>query len=41
MKWLYEELDNQVYPDGVQIELSSGYHHVSLNNFLGAFASRS
>lgn len=33
-KWIYAELDNQVYPDGVQIELASGYHHVSLNNFL-------
>lgn len=32
--WIYAELDNQVYPDGVQIELASGYHHVSLNNFL-------
>ena len=37
MKSLYAELDNQVYPDGVQIELASGYHHVSLLNFLGAF----
>lgn len=33
-KWIYAELDNQVYPDGVQIELASGYHHVSLVNFL-------
>lgn len=32
--WIYAELDNQVYPDGVQVELASGYHHVSLNNFL-------
>lgn len=31
---LYEELDNQVYPDGAQIELSSGYHQVSLRNFV-------
>ena len=31
----YEELDNQVYPDGSQIELTTGYHQVSLNNFLG------
>lgn len=37
MQWLYSELNNQVYPDGVQVELSSGYHHVSLNNFLGAY----
>jgi hypothetical protein len=36
-KWIYEEMNNQVYPDGVQIELSSGYHHVSLNNFLGVY----
>jgi hypothetical protein len=35
--WIYHELDNQVYPDGVQIELSSGYHHVSQSNFLGVF----
>lgn len=37
MQWLYAELDNQVYPDGVQVELSSGYHHVSLYNFLAAY----
>lgn len=36
-KWIYAELDNQVYPDGVQIELASGYHHVSLNNFLQVY----
>jgi len=36
-KWIYDEMNNQVYPDGVQIELSSGYHHVSLNNFLGVY----
>jgi len=30
---LTEELDGQVYPDGVQIELSSGYHEVALRNF--------
>ncbi len=35
--WTYAELDNQVYPDGIQFELASGYHHVSLNNFLGVF----
>ncbi len=34
---LYRELDAQVYPDGAQIELSSGYHQVSLRNFVGAF----
>jgi hypothetical protein len=32
---LYAELDKQVYPDGAQIELSTGYHQVSLQNFLG------
>jgi heparinase II/III-like protein len=31
----YDELENQVYPDGSQIELTTGYHQVSLNNFLG------
>lgn len=36
-KWIYAELDNQVYPDGVQIELASGYHHVSLMNFLQVY----
>jgi hypothetical protein len=36
-KWIYAELDKQVYPDGVQIELASGYHHVSLNNFLQVY----
>ena len=35
--WTYAELNNQVYPDGIQIELASGYHHVSLSNFLGVF----
>ena len=30
---MYAELDKQVYPDGAQIELSTGYHQVSLNNF--------
>ena len=34
LKRQYEELDNQVYPDGSQIELTTGYHQVSLNNFL-------
>lgn len=33
MNRLYRELDNQVYPDGAQIELSSEYHMVSLENF--------
>jgi len=35
MERMYAELDNQVYPDGAQIELTTGYHQVSLNNFLG------
>lgn len=35
LKRQYAELDNQVYPDGSQIELTTGYHQVSLNNFLG------
>lgn len=36
-RWIYAELDNQVHPDGVQIELASGYHHVTLNNFLQVY----
>ncbi len=36
-QWIYAEMNNQVYPDGVQVELSSGYHHVSLNNFLAVY----
>lgn len=36
MERLYRELDAQVYPDGAQIELSSGYHQVSLRNFVWA-----
>ena len=38
MQSLYGELDAQVYPDGAQIELSSGYHQVSLRNFVMALA---
>lgn len=34
---VYEELDRQVYPDGAQIELSTGYHHVSLGNLSAAW----
>lgn len=30
----YAELDRQVYADGAQVELSTGYHQVSLGNFL-------
>jgi len=32
---LLSELETQVYPDGAQIELTPGYHNVSLRNFLG------
>jgi len=32
---LYKDLDIQVYPDGAQYELSTGYHQVALLNFLG------
>lgn len=32
---LLSELDNQVYPDGAQIELTPGYHNVALRSFLG------
>ncbi|MCE5216994.1 heparinase II/III family protein [bacterium] len=34
VKRLYTELDNQVYPDGAQKELTTGYHYVALGNFL-------
>jgi hypothetical protein len=34
MQRLRFELDYQVYPDGAQIELTSGYHQVSLRNFV-------
>lgn len=33
----YAELDKQVYPDGAQIELTTGYHQAALNNFLAAW----
>ncbi len=33
---MLEELDRQVYPDGAQMELASGYHQVSLGNFMRA-----
>jgi len=32
---LLEELDRQVYPDGAQKELTTGYHQVALRNFEG------
>ncbi len=35
MQRLYEEMNLQVYPDGAQIELATGYHGVSLGSFLG------
>jgi hypothetical protein len=34
-------MNNRVYPDGVQIELSSGYHHVSQGNCLSPGSGRS
>ena len=37
MSRLRQEIDLQVYPDGAQIELASGYHHVSLRNFVMAY----
>ena len=33
---LRREIDAQVYPDGAQVELTPGYHNVSLSNFVGA-----
>lgn len=36
-QWIHRELNDQVYPDGVQIELSSDYHHVSLENFVAVY----
>lgn len=35
---LRREVDAQVYPDGAQIELTPGYHNVSLSNFVGTLA---
>jgi hypothetical protein len=29
---LYDELENQVYPDGAQFELTTGYHQATLKN---------
>ena len=37
MTRLRKEIDLQMYPDGAQIELASGYHHVSLKNFVMAY----
>jgi len=33
---LLQELDRQVYPDGVQMELTTGYHQVARRNFMSA-----
>jgi len=33
---LLRQFEEQVYPDGAQIELTPGYHGVTLNNMLGA-----
>ena len=30
---MVEELDAQIYPDGWQVELSTGYHQVDINNY--------
>ncbi len=35
---LRRELDAQVYADGVQVELTPGYHNVSLRNFVSALS---
>lgn len=34
MDMLTQELDRQVYPDGFQYELSTGYHYVVINNYM-------
>jgi hypothetical protein len=34
---LLAELDRQVYPDGAQKELTTGYHQVALHNFMGLY----
>jgi len=34
MEMLTQELDRQVYPDGFQYELSTGYHYVVINNYM-------
>lgn len=34
---LFSELDHQVYPDGAQVELTTGYHQVALQNFVRAW----
>ena len=37
LKRLQEEFSRQVYPDGFQYELSTGYHGVVISNYLGVF----
>jgi chondroitin AC lyase len=37
IKRLHEEKKIQVYPDGAQVELTTGYHGVSLENFLQVY----
>lgn len=34
VKTMVESMRGQVYPDGVQTELTSSYHYVALNNFM-------
>lgn len=36
-KRLYDEMRNQVFPDGAQIELAPGYHNVSLQDFIATY----
>ena len=37
LKRLQDEFSRQVYPDGFQYELSTGYHGVVVHNYLGVF----
>ena len=37
LKCLQEEFSRQVYPDGFQYELATGYHGVVISNYLGVF----
>ena len=37
LKLLEEEFSRQVYPDGFQYELATGYHGVVISNYLGIF----
>ena len=37
LKRLQEEFSRQVYPDGFQYELATGYHGVVISNYLGVF----